>query len=235
MKRRFTFLVLSFFLLWGTQVNAQITSNMSIDSTIRNKVSIVGTVSTQGLGIDLKYAPVPSFKIRVGASILPVDLTTAYSIRQEPTNVDLEAKFSNAHLMFDWHPWINESSLSRKVILTAGAGYFWEHTASAVVSYNGVYNYGDIEIPSEDLGQLTGTVKWKKVAPYLGFGFENPFPKNRFNVGFAVGAYYLGEPDATLTGTKFLVRNVSNQAQFQKNMSNYRLLPVVQINLNFAL
>jgi hypothetical protein len=234
MKKRFTYLVLSFFLLLGTQVNAQ-ESNMSIDSAMRNKFSITATVATQGLGLDLKFAPVPAFKIRGGASILPLELSTVYSVRTEPTDLDLEADFANAHLMFDWHPFINEKSLSRKVIVTAGAAYFWKAQGDAVVSYRGVYNYGDIQIPSEDLGQLVGNVKWNKVAPYLGIGFENPFPSKKLNIGFAVGAYYMGEPDVSLTGTKFLVRNESNEAQFKENMSGYSLLPVVQININFAL
>ena len=234
MKRRITLLFMSFFLFVGTQVNAQVT-NMSIDSALRNQFYITAHAGTQGVGLELKFAPVPDFKIRGGASILPVELSTVYSVRKQPTHLDLDAKFSNAHLMFDWHPFINEKSLSRKVIVTAGAGYFWKAQGDAVVTYNGVYNYGDIEIPSEDLGQLIGNVKWNKIAPYAGIGFENPFPTKKINVGFAVGAYYMGKPDVSLTGTKFLSRNESNEEQFGKNMSGYRLLPVIQVNLNFAL
>jgi len=223
-----------FFLFVGTQVNAQVT-NMSIDSALRNQFYISAHAGTQGLGLNLKFAPVPAFKIRAGASILPIEISSVYSVRKQPTNLDLNAKFSNAHLMFDWHPFINENSFSRKVIVTAGAGYFWEAQGDAVVTYNGVYNYGDIQIPSDDLGQLIGNVTWNQIAPYAGIGFENPFPAKRVNVGFAVGAYYMGKPDATLTGTKFLSANQSNEAQFEKNMSGYKLLPVIQVNLNIRL
>jgi hypothetical protein len=234
MKRRITILFLGFFLFVGTRVNAQVT-NMAIDSALRNQFYITANVGTQGLGLELKFAPVPAFKIRGGASILPLEVNTVYSVRSEPTNLDLKAEFSNAHVMFDWHPFVNEKSFSRKVIVTAGAAYFWKAEGDAVVSYRGVYNYGDIEIPSEDLGQLIGNLKWNKAAPYLGIGFENPFPTKKINVGFAIGAYYLGEPDVSLTGTKFLSRNESNEEQFRKNMSGYSLMPVLQINLNFAL
>jgi hypothetical protein len=234
MKRRFTFLFLSFFLLLGVQANAQET-NMQIDSALRPKAYISAHVSTQGLGLELKLSPKPEYNIRVGASILPFEFNTVYTVSSQPTDVDMKADFANAHLMFDWHPFLNENSLSRKVVITAGAAYFWKAQGDAVVSYRGVYNYGDIQIPSEDLGQLFGTVKWNKVAPYLGFGFENAFPSRKFNIGFAVGAYYMGAPDVSLTGTKFLVRNNANEAQFRDNMSYYQVMPVVQINLNFAL
>ncbi|MHA4894220.1 hypothetical protein ACXZ1K_05655 [Pedobacter sp. PWIIR3] len=233
MKRTITILSLSILLTICTQLNAQ--STATIDSASRPKVTVSATIATQGVGLDLKYAPKPVFAVRVGASILPISGQGVYKVRSEPTDVDFDADFANAHLMLDFHPFLKEKGLSKKVVVTAGAGYFWKAQGDVVVSYRGTYKYGDILIPSSDLGQLIGGVKWDKVAPYLGFGFENVFPKNAFNIGFAVGTYYMGEPKATLTGTNYLTLNTSNQAQLQKNMSYYRFLPVVQINLNFGL
>ncbi|WP_432710383.1 hypothetical protein [Pedobacter sp.] len=226
MKKTFTLLVLSFILLMGVQVNAQ------SDNT---RLYLSAHASTQGLGLEFKVKPKPDYGIRVGASILPVEHGGIYSVRSEPTDLDLKVNLKNAHIMFDWHPFLKETSFSRKVVATVGAGYFWEAKGDAVVSYRGTYNYGDIQIPSNELGELYGSVQWNKVAPYLGIGFENALPTKKFNVGFAVGTYYMGAPDATLTGTKFLTKNVSNQEQFKENMSYYQFLPVVQINLNFAL
>jgi hypothetical protein len=234
MKRRFTFLYLCFFLLLVGQVNAQIT-NKAIDDAQRNKFYVTATAGTQGVGLDLKFTPQSGFNIRAGASILPIKFDGDYQIRQEPTILDLDVEFSNAHLMLDWHPWVNLPTFSRKIVVTAGAGYFWKADGNAIVSYDGVYNYGDIEVPSADLGVMNGTVKWNKYAPYLGFGFENPTPQKRVNVGFQVGAYYMGEPDVTLRGTNFLNSTQRNEDQFRKNMSNYYLLPVIQVNLNIAL
>jgi hypothetical protein len=233
MKKTITILSLSLLLAFVTRVNAQ--SYVTTDSTTRSKVTLSATIATQGVGLDVKFAPIPQFAVRVGASILPIKGGGVYKVRNEPTDVDFDVKFANAHLMFDWHPFLKETGLSRKVVVTAGAGYFWEAKGDVVVSYRGTYKYGDILIPSSDLGQLYGSVEWKKVAPYLGFGFENVFPSKKFNVGFAVGTYYLGEPDATLTGTNYLSQNSSNQQQLQKNMSYYRFMPVLQVNLNFGL
>jgi len=233
MKKTITILSLSLLLAFGTRVNAQ--SSVTTDSTNRSKVTLSATIATQGVGLDVKFAPIPQFAVRVGASILPIKGGGVYKVRSEPTDVDFDVKFANAHVMFDWHPFLKETGLSRKVVVTAGAGYFWEAKGDAVVSYRGTYRYGDIYIPSEDLGQLYGSVEWNKVAPYLGFGFENVFPSKKFNVGFAIGTYYLGEPKATLTGTNYLSQNTSNQQQLQKNMSYYRFLPVLQVNLNFGL
>lgn len=233
MKKTITILSLTLLFASFMRVNAQ--SSSTTDSTSRSKVTLSATIATQGVGLDVKFAPIPQFAVRVGASILPIKGGGVYKVRSEPTDVDFDAKFANAHLMFDWHPFLKETGLSRKVVVTAGAGYFWEAKGDVVVSYRGTYKYGDILIPSSDLGQLYGSVEWKKVAPYLGFGFENVFPSNKFNVGFAVGTYYMGKPDATLTGTNYLSQNSSNQQQLQKNMSYYRFMPVLQVNLNFGL
>lgn len=233
MKKTITILSLTLLLASFTRVNAQ--SAATTDSTNRSKVTLSATIATQGVGLDVKFAPIPQFAVRVGASILPIKGGGVYKVRSEPTDVDFDVKFANAHLMFDWHPFLKETGLSRKVVVTAGAGYFWEAKGDVVVSYRGTYKYGDILIPSSDLGQLYGSVEWNKVAPYLGFGFENVFPSKKFNVGFAVGTYYLGKPDAKLTGTNYLSQNSSNQQQLQKNMSYYRFMPVLQVNLNFGL
>ncbi|MEJ2883461.1 hypothetical protein [Pedobacter sp. GR22-6] len=239
MKKKLTILCVSMLMLVVTRMNAQEVATTStkapVDSAARSKVILSAHVSTQGVGLDIKYAPTPVFGVRVGASVLPISGQSVYSIRQEPTDVDFDVDFANAHLLFDWHPFLKEKGLSPKVVVTAGAGYFWKREGNVVVSYRGTYKYGDILIPSEDLGQLTGNVEWHKVAPYLGFGFENVFPRNKFNLGFAVGTYYMGAPDATLVGTKFLSANTSNEAQLKKNMSYYRFLPVLQVNFNFGL
>ena len=234
MKRIFTILSLGIILFTTRQVSAQDSTSFS-SGMRRSKIYLVLTAATQGFGGDIKYVPTPAFNVRAGASLLPLKFSKPTTFRSQPTDVDLDGNFSNAHLMFDWHPFLEGYKLSRKVIVTAGAGYFWKHTATAVISYRGGKQYGDIFIPSSDLGTLTGDVKWNKIAPYLGFGFENAFPKNRTSLGFAVGAYYMGKPDASLTGTKLLANNSSNSEQFQKNMDFYQLLPVLQINFNFGL
>ena len=234
MKKIFTILFVGIILLTGLQASAQDSTSFR-NGMRRSKIYLMLTAGTQGFGGDIKVAPTPAFNVRAGVSILPLKLNRPYPFNGQPTDVDFDGDFANGHLMFDWHPFLNGYKVSRKVIVTAGAGYFWKNNATAVISYRGNKQYGDIVVPSSDLGSLIGEVKWNKVAPYLGFGFENAFPNNRMSLGFAVGMYYMGKPDASLTGTKLLADNANNSEQFQKNMNFYRFLPVVQINFNFGL
>jgi hypothetical protein len=227
MKKRFTSLLLFSLLFIQFHANGQ-TGPIST-------VFFGGHISTQGLGLEVKVAPLPEYAIRVGASILPIHFNSIYSIRSQPTDLNLKADFANAHLMFDLHPFLKEEGLSQKVVVTIGGAYFWKAGGDAIVTYRGIYNYGDIPLTSNELGELHGSVRWNKIAPYAGFGFENALSAHRFNISFAIGTYFMGAPDVTLTGTKLLVKNQSNEEQFRENMSYYRFLPVIQVNLNFGL
>lgn len=237
MNVKLTFLISIILTFAGSQLSAQRNTNRLSDIQTADypSVTLSATASTQGVGGDVKVSFVPLFGVRAGVSILPFNWQTVYTGRSEPTDLNLDADFANAHLMFDFHPIADRDNLMDQIVVTAGAAYWWKDKGTAVISYRGTYKYGDILIPSQDLGQLTGKVEWNKVTPYIGFGLENVLSNSRVNLGFAIGTYYMGEPDATLTGTKMLAANTSNSDQFQKNMSFYRFLPVLQVNLNFGL
>ena len=97
MKKTVTILSLSLLFAFCTQVNAQ--DSAPVDSASRSKVTLSATIATQGVGLDVKFAPTPQFAVRVGASILPISGGGVYKVRSEPTDVDFDVKFANAHLM----------------------------------------------------------------------------------------------------------------------------------------
>ena len=191
-------------------------------------------VSTQGLGLEFKFAPQPGFNLRSGASVLDFSFNTRYTMRSAPANAKVEVDLANAHLLFDVHPFIKSNSFAQKFLLSAGAAYFWKDGGNALATYSGDYIFEDYTVPSDMIGELSGVVRWKKIAPYFGMGFENPLPKRRVNIGFALGAYYIGKPDVEVTGTKFLEDAESDEVEFREHVSRYPFLPVLQINLNIG-
>jgi hypothetical protein len=201
----------------------------------QQNVYLSAHLSTQGPGLEVKYVPQPGFNLRAGASMLPVSFSTSYTVRSRPADAEVDVDLANAHFMVDWHPFIKSDSFSNKILLTTGAGYFWKSRGDAVVTYDGTFQYDDVEIPANEVGELYGSIQWNKFAPYLGIGFENPRPKKRVNVGFAIGTYYMGEPDVEVTGTKYLTDTESDEQELRENVSPYQFLPVVQVNLNFRL
>lgn len=225
MKRKLLMLTLAVILMSAVKMKAQNGSTTVLSAT----------AGTQGVGLDLKYSKNPKYVFKAGSSVVPIKANVVTKISNEPTEVDVDGDFANAHVMFDWHPFGNSTSFSRKILFSAGGAYWWKRGGKATITYQGTFKYGDILIPSEDLGELIGDVKWNKVTPYLGTGIESVVSKNRFSLGFNLGVYYMGKPEASLTGTKLLAANNASSAQFQKNMDDYRFLPVLQLNLNFRL
>lgn len=221
MKKNITLITLSLLGMLSRPVSAQ-------------RTTVSATAGTQGFGLDVKYAPVPDYGIRAGFDILPFKTSFAFTTQSTPSDVDLKAEFQNAHLMVDWHPFRSAAGL-RKFLLSAGAGYFWKSQGTAVITPKQSYKYGDIVIGPGDAGELTGELNWKKFAPYAGLGFESALPRSRFNIGFALGAYYLGRPETSLVGSKLIAVDQANQDQLNSNMKDYRFLPVVQLNLNYTL
>jgi hypothetical protein len=224
MLRKLFLCCLSLFLFSVTQVIAQ-----------RSQFYISPHGGTQGLGLDFKFAPRAGFNLRAGASVLPFHFNTSYTVRSEPADAEVDVDFHNAHFFFDVHPFIKSDAFAQKFLLTAGAAYFWKAEGNAVATYSGDYTYEGYTVPEEMIGELYGSVRWNKLTPFFGFGFENPFPKKRVNIGFALGAYYMGKPEVEVTGTKFLMDAESDEAEFRENVSRFQFLPVLQINLNIAL
>lgn len=210
-------------ILWLSPVKAQ------------QNVYLSAHLSTQGPGLEVKYVPQPGFNLRAGASMLPLAFNTSYTVQSRPADAAVDVEIANAHLLVDWHPFIKSDSFSSKILLSTGAAYFWKSRGDAVVTYDGPFDFNDVEIPANEVGELYGSIQWNKVAPYFGFGFENPRPKNRVNVGFAIGTYYMGEPTVEVTGTKYLTDTESDEQELRENVSPYQFLPVVQVNLNFRL
>jgi hypothetical protein len=192
-------------------------------------------VSTQGLGVDLKLSPLKGFNIRAGASAMNLSTEIPYTVREQTADAEVKVDMGNAHLLLDVHPFIKSNSFARKFLVTAGMAYFWELSGDAEADYTATYDFGgNVGIQSMPV-KLTGAVEWKKYAPYLGFGFENPAPKRRVNVGFALGAYYLGKPSVNVNTSEDLPDAERDKQQFRDNVRKITFLPVLQFNLNIRI
>jgi hypothetical protein len=186
---------------------------------------------TQGVGADLRYGLFRQLSIRAGASFIPVTVNNVFSFPGVASQNSVSAKFSNAHLWADIVPFAGLRGLR----LVGGAGYLFRANGGMVVTPTGNYNYGDIVVTPAQIGNLNLDVSWKGVAPYIGLGLFRSFPSRFFNFNLDVGTYYLTSPQATVVGTGLLSGNDVNGAIITGNVSQYRWLPVVQLNFNFRL
>jgi hypothetical protein len=189
------------------------------------------TAGSQGLGGDIKYGILRNLSVRGGASFLPVSANNVFTFSGFNSDNDLSAKFSNAHLLFDFSPFRGSSAFR----IVAGGGYFFKGDGTLNVQPTGTYYYGDIPVTSAELGQVTATSSWAGFAPYLGIGLFRGFSNHLFNVNLDLGTYYLSQPRVTVVGTGMLSGNSSQAPVIAGNLSDYRFLPVLQLNFNFKI
>jgi hypothetical protein len=193
-------------------------------------LSLQVLVGSQGIGADVKYGFLPRLSGRLGFGIIPININNAFSFSDFTTADQLSARFFNLHLLADYSPF-NKSPFR----IVGGAGYIIKGNANAIISPTGTYQFGNTTITHDQIGSLYATVTWKGLAPYLGVAFFKSFPRRLFNMNLDVGTYYLPGPGTSLTGTKLLSDNNTQQPKFNQNMQSYRWLPVVQLNFNFRI
>ena len=187
------------------------------------------TTGTQGFGAEFIYGLSAKLALRGGASFIPLSVNNAFPVSGLSSDNSLTAHFSNIHFMADLTPF--QSAPFFRIV--GGAAYFIQAKGDFEVQPTGNYSYGDIDLTPQEVGKLNMNTDWGGVAPYLGIGLARLFPQHRFNVNVDLGSYYLSQPQTSIVGTNLLDGNSSQNAQFGKNMSGYRFLPVAQINFSF--
>lgn len=181
-----------------------------------------------GGGLEYAYNFHKNFNGRLRFSTLPFTYE-GYELEFDgnPTLVDAELNFLNIDLMVEYLPFTNSSFK-----LVGGLGYFSSASVDVFVQYDGTFNFGDIELTPEDIGQMDIGFDWSGVAPYLGFGFGRAVPRKRVGFGMELGAYYTGAPEVTMNATEALEPSAAaNIDLLRENMEDYAFLPYFQFRI----
>lgn len=210
------------------QVSAQ---NNNPPPSLLGQKSILLNVGTQGVGAEFAYGVLPNLALRGGLNFIPFKAHDVFKISGFNSTSNLSADFYNVHALADYVP-VKTASWFR---LVGGFAYFFKAKGDIRVIPSDDYKYGDLVLTEDQIGYVDLNVNWKGLAPYLGVAFANTFPRNKFNVSFDLGTYYLNKPKADITGTGLLEGNSSQTPQFQSNIKDYRWLPIVQINFSYRL
>lgn len=144
-----------------------------------------------------------------------------------------DAKFLNAGLLLDYYPFGSGIRLS--------AGGYYNGTSVAlkgIPTAGSSYTFNDVTYTSADVGDLNAEVKYKKIMPYVGFGFGNTMAGGNFTFGMDIGAM-IGSPTASLTVTNptnnaTLAANAAIEEQKLKDeIGDLPVYPVVTISASY--
>ncbi len=193
-------------------------------------VGISAGVGTLGLGVTLSLPLVPDL---LDARVLGNG--GALTRRATTSGLDYRARghVRNAALLADVYPF-------RGVFrLTAGVYYDDNRVDLTAIPVNGYYDINGYTAPASAVGPVTGTVTYRRFAPYLGLGFGN---EARPGAGFAYGVdlgVMWDRPTTTLNAPgaasdpALAAEIASVRAQIQRQANRLRAYPVISVSLGY--
>jgi hypothetical protein len=153
-------------------------------------------------------------------------------------NVDYELQTYD--VLFDWY--VRPGTNFR---LTGGVVYNGTRfDAVGQPNSGGKFTLNGNEYTAADVGVLSGTVNFRKAAPYLGIGWGNALnPNKRWNFSADLGAYYQGNARVNLVSRgctvsqavcTALARDVAaEELRLAEDASDFKFYPVLRASISY--
>ena len=156
-------------------------------------LALGGRASSLGLGGEITVSLLPRLNARAGYY--------TFSFGRSGEEVDLEIEYDvdltlqSLSGMLDWYPFGGGFRLSTGAVLN-------QNEVGLIITPTAEYTIGTKTYTSADLGILTGTIDFDKLAPYVGIGWGNAVGEGkRLGVVFDIGGMYQNSPHVALKAT----------------------------------
>ena len=202
------------------------------------EIGIYAKAGTLGLGGGVGYGFNDMFTVRAGY--------TAFSFDHDvnTTDIDYSGKFKlgGGEALVDWHPFEGTFRITGGVIFSRTKLDVDAKLNNTTVTIN------DTVYQTSEIGSLSGSVKFRSTAPYLGIGWGNVAGNDgNFHFVADIGIEFLGSPDVKLRGgctDTFQANNPVECAQLasdiqteEKSLNNevkdYKWWPVLNVGLAY--
>jgi len=195
-------------------------------------VSVGVRASTAGLGAEAEASLTDSLGVRVGINYL----TYSYTGTESNVEYDFDLDLLSAPILVDWHPFKGAFRLSGGVYINGN-----EINAQGKPVGLGTFSINGVTYTAGQIGTLKGKIDFNPVAPYLGFGWDTSFGKERgFGFILDIGAFYQGRPEADLSvsgpiasNAAFIVDLAKEEADLQNALDAFKIYPVLSIGINY--
>ncbi len=191
---------------------------LAVSAQAGNAVADVDVhASTLGAGLGVAFPVGDSVAARVGFNQFNLNFNTTTTSATSTINYTGHLKLSTIELLADWHPFNGLTHLTAGVMLNNN-----KLDATGVDQVTG--------------GTVNSTVAFRKVAPYLGFGWSGRASKTGWSFKSDIGVLFQGAPNAALTSNNpTLNANLpAEQAVLNDKLKNFKYYPVVSIGIGYA-
>jgi len=214
-----------------------LTTSLGLSSAQASDEWAVGTsASTLGLGLEITKPINNQFNMRFGINKYADTLSREIDQVKYEANLSLQTVAVNT----DWHPFTG--GFTRGLRLTGGLMINNnEISGTATPAEN-------FTIGGQDYSKLVGTditvntrIGFKKIAPYLGFGYDKVSKHHRgLSLTADFGILFQGRPEIDTPTVSNDINGLVNQADldkevsiFEEDLEDFKIWPVLAIGLNY--
>ena len=206
-------------------------SQENADSNYANKYAVALNGSTLGGGIEVARNLSPHFNIRLRGNTLSIkNFVQEIEVDDANLNVTANTRFLEFDLSLEYLPF-KASSFK----LVGGASHFSDGNTKAFATYDGTFEYGEIVLGPEDIGDLQLSLDYNGFAPYFGLGFGRAVPKRKIGLAFEAGSFYLPQPQVGITASGMLEPTANEADSLQEDIKDYRWFPFINLRLSIRI
>ena len=195
-------------------------------------MSLSAGTAGAGLHVTTKFTDSVNFRFGLNGFSYDFDEST------DDADYDIDLKLQTLDMLVDYHPF------SGSFRLTGGLVYNGNKLDAKAVPVGGSFTFNGTTYTAADVGDISGRIDFKKVAPYIGIGFGNAVAANK-GWGFTadLGVMFMGSPKVNLasnncTATGTICSDLANDLQSERDQlrddaKDFRYYPVARVGLTY--
>lgn len=214
------------------------TDSLSMPSGFQtNKLSVQLQGGTNGFGAGIRYQFLEKLAVRLNGTYFA--RTVNNPLKGRDINISALGEFKDdvryVKGSVSQVGVLGEYSVLSMLRLVAGGAIINNTEVDGFLKPSKGMDFGNLTISPEQIGDLKANVSFNGFAPYIGLGLGKSTPSKRFGVNVDLGTYYLSAAKVQIDATKLLAPNKNQESLLENNLSTFRWMPTLQVNLNFKL
>jgi len=193
--------------------------------------AVIVSAGTAGGGLGIGYTVNRHLAARLGANLFNYSGSLVEGKDTDDIQIGLNygLKLRSANLLLDLYPFKRAGFR-----LTGGAFYNLNEITFFGKPTKDV-KLNDVTFTVDEVGTLDGKAEFKRIAPYVGLGWGNPYTRHRLKFMVDVGFFYQQSPLITLKTTGLLEPSSDQGAVIQENLKPVKYYPILSLGLAYKI
>ena len=194
-------------------------------------IALGPTIGTTGIGVQVAVPLVPG-RLNLNSGFSAFGLS--HNITADGTTFHGKLRIEDVPLFLSVYPFVSSFHLDAGIYINEN-----RVSAAAVAPANTSFSINGQHYGAAEIGSLYGRTRFNPVAPYVGFGFGNPFRGGPLTFTFNAGVMFEGGADIHLAASNPAILQIpgaasdiqAEQRSLNHDASFVRFFPVVNLGI----